>query len=64
MRAFPFSFAKGVFYYMKKDPTEKEPVTIHYFPRRLARKVAKENMKKAGYRKVNKSFRNNWRSFV
>ena len=49
---------------MKKDPTEKMPVTIHYFPRRLARKVAKENMKKAGYRKVNKNFRNNWRSFV
>lgn len=49
---------------MKRDPEEKIVPSTHFFPRRIARKVAKSNMEKAGYRKINKKFKENWRSFV
>ena len=35
-----------------------------YTPRKLARKIAKANMKKAGIRKPNKQMKVNWRKWV
>lgn len=35
-----------------------------YTPRKLARKIAKANMKKAGQRKVNKLMQDEWKLWV
>lgn len=35
-----------------------------YAPRKLARQIAKANMKKAGVRKINKKMRLHWREWV
>ena len=36
----------------------------HFFPRRLARKVAKANMQRQGFHRVNRHFADNWRNHV
>lgn len=36
----------------------------HYTPRRIARNVAKENMKMAGFKHVNSIFSHYWRELV
>lgn len=35
-----------------------------YYPRHIARSIAKENMKKAGVQRINHHFSTNWRNFV
>lgn len=35
-----------------------------FYPRRLARSIAKANMKRAGIQKVNRHFALNWRNYV
>ena len=41
---------------MKNDPYEKENINVSFNPRKLARSVAKSNMKKAGITKLNKTY--------
>lgn len=43
---------------------QKEPKTVSFHPRKLARSVAKANMKRAGIQKVNRRFALNWRNYV
>lgn len=38
--------------------------TVTYSPRKLARSVAKANMKRAGMRHINRGFAMNWRNWV
>ena len=45
----------------QNNETRKEK---HFFPRKLARSVAKANMKSAGIQKVNRHFALNWRNYV
>lgn len=39
-------------------------VTKHYAPRRIARNIARHNMKMAGFKHVNSIFSHYWREFV
>lgn len=44
---------------------EKKPkIEATYFPRKLARSVAKAKMERRGYRKINHLFSVRWRRFV
>jgi len=47
---------------MKQSQRETKAVSFH--PRKLARSVAKANMKRAGIQKINSSFSLNWRKWV
>ena len=44
---------------MKKKKTKRG-----FYPRNLARSIAKANMKKAGLQHINSMFAYNWRDFV
>lgn len=47
---------------MKQE--QKETKTVSFYPRKLARNVAKANMKRAGIQKVNRYFSLDWRNYV
>ena len=43
---------------------EIKKAKVRYYPRKLARSVAKANMRRAGIRRVNRVFQKYWKEFV
>lgn len=56
------NFIKKALRRRKAKQTTGEPTG--FYPRHLARSVAKARMKKAGIQKVNRHFSLNWRNYV
>ncbi|MBQ7671315.1 MAG: hypothetical protein IJS45_11460 [Clostridia bacterium] len=49
---------------MESINTEKQTKKYRFYPRKLARSVAKANMRRAGMRKINRRFQKYWKEFV
>lgn len=46
----------------KTKKTEEQPTS--FYPRHLARSIAKANMRKAGVQHINRNFALNWKNWV